>query len=251
VSQRPVADGPACWLDVELATVAENLALDEALLAEAHAGCHAGLVVRTWMARRPTVVLGSSSHAAREVDLDACRAGGIDVLRRPSGGLTVVLGPGCVMWTVVAAWRGPPAIEAIHAALLQPLVDALSAAGRAVVRRGSSDLAVESGGLFRKFSGNALRVRRGAVLYHGTLLDDFDLTLVSRVLRHPPREPDYRAGRSHGDFLTNLGLGRGAIEAAMRRAFAVDEVRSAWPRAAVDELLRHRYLDSAWTHRLP
>lgn len=250
MSQRPVVDAPACWLDVELPTVAENLALDEALLAEAHAGLATGSVVRTWMARRPTVVLGSSSHATREVDLEACRTEGVDVLRRPSGGLTVVLGPGCVMWTVVAAWPGPTAIEAIHAALLEPLAESLRTAGRPVVRRGSSDLAVEAEGAFRKVSGNALRVRRDAVLYHGTLLDDFDLGLVSRVLRHPPREPDYRAGRGHGDFLANLGLGRAAIEAAVRRAFAAGTSRAAWPRTAVDELLRSRYLDSAWTHRL-
>jgi len=58
VSQRLVADGPARWLDVALPSVAENLALDEALLAEAHDGLFAGVVVRTWMAREPAVVLG-------------------------------------------------------------------------------------------------------------------------------------------------------------------------------------------------
>lgn len=251
MSQRPVADGPACWLDVELPTVAENLALDEALLAEVHAGVVTGSVVRTWMARRPTVVLGSSSDALLEVDLDACRAADVDVLRRPSGGLTVVLGPGCVMWSVVAAWPGPTAIEPLHAALLDPLAAALHAAGRPVVRRGSSDLAIEATDGFRKVSGNALRLRRGAVLYHGTLLDDFDLELVARVLRHPPREPAYRAGRGHGDFLANLGLGRRVISTAVQQAFAADEPRDDWPRAAVADLLRGRYLDAAWTHRLP
>lgn len=250
MSQRPVADGPAWWIDVELPSVAENLALDEALLAEAHAGIGGGSVVRTWMAHRPTVVLGSSSQVALEVDLDACRLEGVDVLRRPSGGLTVVLGPGCVMWSVVAEWTGPTAIEALHAALLDPLAASLRAAGGPVVRRGSSDLAIEAADGFRKVSGNALRLRRGAVLYHGTLLDEFDLDLVRRVLRHPPREPAYRAGRGHGDFLANLHLGRQAISTAVRRAFAADADRTLWPTAAVAELLRSRYHDPAWTNRL-
>lgn len=249
MSQRPAADGPAWWLDVELPTAAENLAVDEALLAEAHAGRIVGVVVRTWMAPRPTVVLGSSSHVAQEVDLDACRAAGVEVLRRPSGGLTVVIGPGCLMWSVVAAWPGQAAIEAVHEAMLRPLVAALVSAGRPVVRLGSSDLAIEAAGGFRKVSGNALRVRRDAVLYHGTLLDDFDLELVSRVLRHPPREPAYRAGRAHAAFLANLALGRGPLTAAVRRAFAADAPRSDWPRDAVAELLRGRYRDAAWTHR--
>lgn len=252
MSQRPVAGGPARWLDVELPSVAENLALDEALLAEAHDGPFPGAVVRTWMAPAHAVILGSSSHVSAEVDLAACDAAGIAVVRRPSGGLTVVVGPGCLMWTVVTTWpQAAPAIDAVHAAVLDPLAAALRAAGRAVVRRGSSDLALDVGGSLRKVSGNALRVRRHAVLYHGTLLDAFDLDLVSRLLRHPPREPEYRAGRHHGEFLANLGLGREPLARAVRQAFAATEERDDWPRDRVADLLRQRYRDSHWTHRLP
>jgi len=251
VSQRPAVAGPAVWLDVELPSVAENLALDEALLLESLAASAAPTVVRTWMAREPVVVLGSSSRIVDEVDAEACRTAGVALLRRPSGGLTVVLGPGCLMWTVVTAWPEPaPTIGAIHDAILDPLCAALREAGKDVVRRGSSDLAIQVEGSFRKVSGNALRVSRGAVLYHGTLLDAFDLDLVGRVLRHPPREPGYRAGRPHSDFLDNLALGRGPLEHAVRRAFAADVHRTEWPHEHVAHLLRDRYLDPSWTDRL-
>ena len=184
-AEPPIA---ARWLESDLPRVEVQLALDDALLEETHAGRLTTPVVRTWMAGEPAVVLGSSSHVSQEVDLAACEAEGVAVVRRPSGGLTVVVGPGCLMWTVVATWPGPaPAIDSVHAAVLDPLVAALRAAGRPVVRRGSSDLAIDTSGELRKVSGNALRVRRQAVLYHGTLLDSFDLGLVSRVLRHPPR----------------------------------------------------------------
>ena len=252
MSQRLHVDGRTCWLDADLPTVAENLALDEALLADAHDGLLTGSVIRTWMARAPTVVLGSSSHVEQEIDLDTCRSRGVQVLRRPSGGLTVVLGPGCVMWSVIAPTpEATPSIERIHAAMLDPLCAALVVAGRAVVRRGSSDLAGAVDGIERKVSGNALRVRRQAVLYHGTLLDDFDLDLISQVLRHPPREPGYRAGRDHAAFVANLGLGRGPLEAAVRQAFGADTLRRNWPEEHVASLVRDRYLDVAWTHRLP
>jgi lipoate-protein ligase A len=243
--------GPACWLDVELPTVAENLALDEALLLEASATSTPTTVVRTWMAHEPAVVLGSSSRVAEEVDLDACRAAGVAVLRRPSGGLSVVLGPGCLMWAVVIPCPEPtPTIAAIHDAVLDPLCAALRAGGKDVVRRGSSDLVIRADDSLRKVSGNALRVSRGVVLYHGTLLDEFDLDLVGRVLRHPPREPGYRGGRTHADFLANLALGRGPLERAVRRAFAADVRRGDWPRDDVARLLHDRYLDASWTERL-
>jgi len=134
--------------------------------------------------------------------------------------------------------------------VLDPLAAALRAAGPQVVRRGTSDLAVCAGGEERKVSGNALRVRRRACLYHGTMLDRFDLTLVERLLRHPPREPEYRGGRPHHAFLANLGLGRPAIEAAVRRAFGATAVRQEWPKAVVSRLVTERYSDPAWVGRL-
>ena len=239
------------WVAADLPRVEEQLALDEALLEEAHAGRLTAPVVRTWMAAEPTVVVGSSSRIDEEVDRAACRQAGARIVRRPSGGLTVVLGPGCVMWSVVAPLppESPPPIARLHAALLDPLAAALVATGRPVVRRGSSDLAMRDAGGERKVSGNALRVRRGAVLYHGTLLDEFDLDLVSRLLRHPPREPDYRAGRDHAAFLANLALGRTALDEAVRQAFTVRESLAAWPADRMAALVRDRYETVAWTER--
>lgn len=245
------APAGASWLTADVQSVEEQLALDEALLEEAHLGRITEPVVRTWMAAAPAVVVGSSSRIDDEVDRAACLSAGVPIVRRPSGGLTVVLGPGCLMWSVVAPLPAeqPPAIERLHAALLEPLVAALVAAGRPVVRRGSSDLAVPAADGERKVSGNALRIRRGAVLYHGTLLDAFDLRLVSRFLRHPPREPEYRSGRDHACFLANLGLGRGPLEAAVRAAFAAHGDRQGWPAARVASLVEERYASRTWTER--
>jgi lipoate-protein ligase A len=242
----------AAWLDFELASVAENLALDEALLDAAHAGALQAPVVRAWMAEEPTVVLGSSSRIDAEIDEAACAAAGVRIARRPSGGLTVVLGPGCMMWSVIAPYpAGSPALERIHEAMLEPLAAALRGAGRPVERRGTSDLALTgSGADERKVSGNALRVRRHGVLYHGTLLDAFDLDLVGRVLRHPPREPDYRAGRAHGLFLANLELGRRRLEETVRVAFGAADRLAAWPLDRVAALVRERYGNPEWTRRL-
>jgi lipoate-protein ligase A len=251
---------PSRWFDVELDTVEENLAVDEALLEAAHEGRLDGAIVRTWMAAAPTIVLGSSSRVAAEVDPEGCAAAGARLVRRPSGGLTVVLGPGCLMWSVIVPHpAGVPGLEAIHAAMLEPLAKSLRAAGRAVHRRGTSDLAVmephASGqaAIEKKVSGNALRVKRHGVLYHGTLLDSFDLELIGRVLRHPPQEPEYRAGRPHADFLANLGLGRSRLEAAVRAAFGAGSASTAageWPRERVRQLVADRYASGEWTHRL-
>jgi len=241
------------WLDARFDTVEEHLALDEALLEEAHEGLATGAVVRTWMADTPAVVVGSSSRLDEEIDREACAALGVRVCRRPSGGLTVVLGPGCLMWSVIVPHpEAAPPIEQIHAGMLGPLQQALCAAGLAVDRRGSSDLVLIQGddAAALKFSGNALRVRRHGVLYHGTLLDNFDISLISRVLRHPPREPDYRARRPHGEFLANLHLGRSVLESLVRQAFGAVATRDTIPHDRVERLVRERYAREDWTNRL-
>jgi hypothetical protein len=88
------------------------------------------------------------------------------------------------------------------------------------------------------------------VLYHGTLLDGFDLALAARLLKHPPREPDYRGKRSHTAFLVNLGLGRERLAALLRQAFGAVNSLGEIPRERVARLIEERYGDRAWTHRL-
>ena len=254
VAQHGSASAAVGWLDQSTLggpkSVAEQLAIDEALLDAANEGQLRVPVVRTWQADRPAVVVGSSSRLAEEVDLEACQRLQVPVLRRPSGGATVVLGPGCIMWTVVTPHAEPPTIEAIHAGMLDPLAAALTAAGRPVSRQGTSDLTVSLPEGIRKVSGNALRVRRRGVLYHGTLLDDFPLELIAELLRHPPREPAYRQQRRHSAFLANLALGREAIDAAVRAAFAAWRDTADWPQQQAAELVASRYGLASWTERL-
>jgi len=254
----PTAAGPTTWLAADLPTVAEQLALDEALLEEAHDIAHAGVglpaVVRCWMAGRPTVVVGSSSHVATEVDRDACAAAGVEILRRPSGGLTVLLGPGCLMWSVVIPCpAGPPPVEQVHHGLLEPLAAALNRhlpPGQRVARKGTCDLTLAADGGLRKVGGNALRIRRHGLLYHGTLLAGLDLRLLDRLLRHPPREPDYRQGRPHCAFLAQVPLDRATLEAAVRDAFQATAERTTWPADRVARLVQERYATATWTERL-
>ena len=97
-----------------------------------------------------------------------------------------------------------------------------------------------------KFSGNALRCKRNFFLYHGTVLYDFPLDRISRYLQTPPRQPDYRRGRSHQEFVRNFPSDAVAIRKAIRDAWLATEVQTEWPRDAVTALVEQRYAKSAW-----
>ena len=244
----------AHWLDESilppLITAAEQLAVDEALLNQAEIGDLTNPVVRTWQATAPAVVLGSSSQLCQEVNRDVCAKLDIPVLRRPSGGATVILGPGCVMWSVITPFKDKPSLDAIHASMLEPLAAELSKAGKSVVREGTSDLVISTAEGVKKVSGNALRVRRHSVLYHGTLLDSFPLGLVGQLLQHPPREPQYRMKRQHEEFLANLSIGRKQIDNAVQTAFSAWNTKTTWPSNEVKTLVESRYGQFRWTERL-
>jgi lipoate-protein ligase A len=206
------------YLDLTLPSPAANLACDEVLLdaCEADSG---GEVLRFWEPRECFVVTGFSNAVARETNLDACRRAGVGVFRRCSGGGTVLQGPGCLNYSLALKIAGRPELETIPAAnrhIMGRHCEALSAAlGRPVEVRGVTDLAI--GG--QKFSGNAQRRKRRALIFHGTFLLRFDLGLMENFLTMPSRQPDYRLGRPHADFLTNLDAPAPTIKTALRDAW--------------------------------
>jgi lipoate-protein ligase A len=237
------------FLDLTLATPAENLALDEALLEEADEAGSEREVLRVWESPAPVVVIGRSSRIADEVFRERCRELGVPVLRRSSGGASVVLGPGCLMYSLVLSHRRRPQLvhlDEAHRTVLAPLAESLARHVPGVSWEGTSDLAWQG----KKLSGNSMRCKRAHVLYHGTLLYGFDLPLVGQLLAAPPRQPHYRAGRSHDEFVTNLPLGAEVLKAALREAFDAAAPLTDWPRDRTARLAAEKYATAAWNERL-
>src|SRR5262249_17278286 len=131
------------FLDLTLPTPAENLALDEALLLAAEAGRGAECL-RVWEWPAFAVVLGSGCQLGAEVNEAACRADGVPILRRASGGGTVLLGAGCLCFSLVLTYKRSPALHEIrpsYAYILTRLRDVLSDILPGVELAGTSDLA--------------------------------------------------------------------------------------------------------------
>ena len=191
------------------------------------------------------VVVGRSSQVGVEVRRRRCHELGIPVLRRTSGGAAIVTGPGCLMYAVVLDFDLRPELRSTghaHQFVLGKIVSALEPLVSGVRCRGTSDLAVGD----RKFSGNSIRVKRNHLLYHGTLLYDFDLPRVAECLAVPPREPDYRQGRAHESFVTNLPLSSSTIRQALAAVWMATEPHDDWPRERTAQLTVERYACSEW-----
>jgi lipoate---protein ligase len=176
----------------------------------------ADYLVRTWETTRPIVVVGRSTSVAEHVFLDACHEDGVRVMRRFTGGGAVVLGPGCLNYAVgVSLVSRPDLFEVAESfsIILGRIAAALQVPGLTI--GGGTDLVFNR----CKVSGNAQRRGRRALLHHGTLLYDFETRLAVRYLKEPPRQPAYRAGRPHAEFVRNLPLARDELLIRLREGF--------------------------------
>lgn len=189
--------------------------------------CH--LALRLWEPERIEVVLGRCSRAEEEVRLAECLASGVPVSRRRGGGCAVVVGPGTLVlscaWT---RYRPPYPVE-----WMEQMSGAVTSA---LAKAGVSRLAVRRGGDVtlgdRKVMGACLYVGAGTAIYGASLLVNPDLSLVDRFLHHPPREPEYRRGRSHGEFLTSLRQEGYPFDAAGLGRYLGEALWSTWAAGA-------------------
>lgn len=243
--------------DLTLPTPAQNLAFDEASLEWAEENTADGEYLRLWESPQPMLVVGRSSCVGKEVNEEFCRRERIPILRRSSGGAAIVTGPGCLMYALVLSYAVRPELKDItraHSYILKQLTTSLgpllSHAGT-ITCAGTSDLAMRDEkrvATARKFSGNSLRMKRTHLLYHGTLLYAFDLGLIEKCLRTPPRQPDYRNARSHGDFVMNVPATRQQLADAVIAAFPMASAPTGVPASRVEELVAERFGNDRWNY---
>ncbi len=160
--------------------------------------------IHCFVPEKTVVVLGASNVAEHEVNLAACVADDVPVLKRYGGGGTVVLHPGCAvvslgLW-VRQHFQNKLYFERVNGALIDSLAQFAPRLAD-LAQRGLSDLALGE----RKVAGTSLFRSRNYLLYQASILVDPKIELLERYLGHPTREPDYRRSRSHRDFVVGIG----------------------------------------------
>lgn len=250
-------------LDLVSGTPEENLALDEALV-DALDEEGGEETLRFWESSAHFLVLGHGNHVAREVQLERCEKLRIPIFRRCSGGGAVLQGAGCFNYSLIVniAESGPLAhitttnryIMARHREALERLLK------RKVAVRGTTDLAIAADARevvnpdseavrWLKFSGNAQRRKRRALLFHGSFLLRMDLELLGNVLAHPSQEPEYRDRRAHAEFVTNIPLVSADIRRALIESWQAGGPLENPPLERMRSLVTEKYSRQEWNFK--
>ena len=166
----------------------DNMAIDEAILRHVARGRTAQkfpptLRFYTW---DPSAVsIGYFQGIEQEVDLGACEAEGVDVIRRLTGGGAVFHdrdGEITYSLSIPDDYPGIPSkVLDSYGVLCEGLVLGFKALGLNAAFKPVNDILVDG----KKISGNAQTRRFGGILQHGTLLRDVNPQLMFSLLKVP------------------------------------------------------------------
>jgi lipoate---protein ligase len=204
-------------IDTGLRGARANIAFDQALI-EAH---KAGLIPDTirFLRFTPSALVGRHQCLDEEIRRDWCRAHGVEMARRITGGGAIVMEPGILGWELVFAGNrfAHGNLTDLAAHICTAAARGLETLGIAARYRPRNDIEVDG----RKIAGTGGFFDGGTIFYQGTLLLEFDPVAAMQplMLAEPQRARHTIAAAA--DRVTTLAVLFGGA------APALDEIKSA------------------------
>jgi lipoate---protein ligase len=147
------------------------------------------------------IVLGNSNKPWENLIIKHILDDGIAVYKRPSGGETVILTPNTLVISIKVILEKFSNPTAHFQYFNEKIMEALHQLDiRDLYHRGISDISLGD----KKILGSSIYRSRKVLFYHAVLNVSEDINTIERYIKHPAREPDYRNGRTHHDFVTSL-----------------------------------------------
>lgn len=128
----------------------------------------------TWIAS-PTVIFGRHQVMEAEVNVDFCRANGIAMYRRKSGGGCVYADEGNLMMSMISPNKHS---DEVFQQFLDKVSGVLRDLGFAAVKSEHNDIMVEG----HKVSGNACYALSTGTIVHGTMLVNVDFEALQQAI---------------------------------------------------------------------
>jgi lipoate-protein ligase A len=245
-------------IHVEAQSPAMHMALDEVITDEVAAGRRPP-TLRIWEWASPAVVIGRFQSLRNEVDVEAARRHGIQVVRRITGGGAMFVEPGNTITYSISApealVKGMSFLQA-YAFMDSWVLEALRTLGIEAWYQPLNDIVSAIGKI-----GGAAQARRGrAVLHHVTMAYDIDADKMLQVLRIGREKLSDKgvesAAKRVDPLRSQTGLAREAIIARMLETFRAshglveDELRPEELERA-ERLVREKFDTGSWTAIVP
>lgn len=215
---------------------------------------------------KPSAIVGKYQDIEAALRLDRCRRRGIEYNRRSTGGGTVIMGPKVVALGLGINIDHPglgKGIERVFESLSVVLIRALRDLGIKAGFRPKNDLEVDG----KKLAGlSATLETEKAILFHASLLVDFDIPLMLDIMNQPPLKLYDKGYSCFSQRITTIKeqLGHdidmepviGAIEKAFSQQFDVSfekDEPDRWEEKSIKDFVNTRYTNPDWifSHKHP
>lgn len=178
--------------------ISENYNLPDCQLLQSgnnHSSCN------VWEPDRIIVIMGKGSDPDDELRAENIRQDNIPVIKRSTGGCSVIVAPNMFVASFVMkndfAKKNNEYFDLFNSVLVKTF---LKLGVENIDLNGISDITLN--GL--KVVGSAIYRNKDLVFYHAVINNAGDINLLEKYLRVPTRQPDYRQGRAHKDFVTSF-----------------------------------------------
>lgn len=168
-------------IDTGLRSGRENIAFDQAMIDARSAGAIPDSI--RFIHFKPSALIGRHQALSQEIKVEYCRAHGIDVVRRITGGGAIYFDEGQLGWALVCGRKslGELDLAGITRAICEAAAAGLSTLGVEARFRPRND--IEIGG--RKISGTGGFFEGDALMFQGTVLIDLNPANMIAALNIP------------------------------------------------------------------
>jgi lipoate-protein ligase A len=246
------------YLTAAAVSAPDGLAADEALMRayQRNQSSDFDATLRLYTYRSHCALIGRFQNLDDEVDLDACRARGLQYGRRPTGGGTIIMGEDQLGVAVCTRAPGGIAPRDLLRLYSDAVLIGLERLGIRATFRPKADLEVQG----RKIGGMGIYIDdRGALLFHASILADLDIPLMLQVLKIPGATGNERGADRVAERMTSVtqelgrkttGLDiRDEIHDAFAEALGIDLQLGALDEHELEvsrELVADKYASESW-----
>lgn len=155
-----------------------------------------------WQPDKTYIILGRSNRFVEDsVHVDKAIENGVEIYKRPSGGEAVILTPNTLVISVKLPIDNSIKTHHYFKLINNSIIATLTELGiKQLGNKGISDISIG----MKKILGSSIYRKQKTIFYHAVLNISEPIETISMYLKHPTREPDYRKGRDHNEFVTSL-----------------------------------------------
>lgn len=214
----------------------------------------------------PSAIVGKYQDIEAALRLERCRERGIEYNRRSTGGGTVIMGPKAVALGLGISIDEPgmnKGIQGIFQSMSSVLIQALKDLGIEAGFRPKNDIEIEG----KKLAGlSASLETEKALLFHASILVDFDIALMMDIMNQPPLKLYDKGYSCFSQRITTIKEQLGAdidietvvesIENSFERQFHTSleiDKPDTWEEKAINDFIDKRYSNHDWifSHKHP